>query len=79
MVPGAFHCQSIVGGRSVDLNEGVQVGRIHFSCCFVSKCQGFEFDAGSNWEPVEGDINSGVTCCFGLVKDQTHRHVLDHL
>ena len=41
-------------GGSVDLNEGIQVGRSRFSCCFVSECQGFEFDEGSNWEPVEG-------------------------
>ena len=36
------------------MNEGVQVGGSRFSCCFVSKCQVFEFDAGSNCEPVEG-------------------------
>lgn len=44
-----------------------QVGGSCYSCCFVSKCQGFEFDETGN---QGSDMNRGVMCCFGLVEDQ---------
>ena len=40
-------------GGSVNLDEGVQVGGSSFSCSFVDKCQGFDFDAERNWGQVE--------------------------
>lgn len=44
---------SLVAVLFVDVDEGVRVGGSCLSCSLVSKPQGFEFYAGSNWEPVE--------------------------
>ena len=56
-------------GGSTDLNEGVHIARSSFSC------QGFEFDVGSNWKPVE----PSDACRFGPVESLMCHRVLDHL
>ena len=55
---------SLAGGN---MDEGVQVGRSFFSCCFVSECQGFEFDTGGYWEPEQVFEQWGDMCCFRLL------------